>query len=145
MATQKFTHLSSKLLVESLGTLTMNGSIANQYVCTERFNKLMFVGSDMSLSGTLTVTITGNSAANGSGTHTVIKAVAFAGNPTDVSVEVDSEEVSYAEDQATSGTPFLSVCVRLTGTNSDTVDGAIVVDPLYQRGDLTPTGTGTLT
>jgi len=145
MATQKFTHLSSKQLVVGLGTLTMNGSIGNQYVCTERFNKLMFVGSSMTLTGTLTVTITGNSAADGSGTHTTIKTVAFAGNPADVSVEVDSEEVSYAEDQATSGTPFLSVVVRLTGTNTNTVKGAIVVDPLYQRGDLTPTGTGTTT
>lgn len=145
MATQKFTHLSSRLFVESLGTLTMNGSIANRFVATERFDKLMFVGSDMVLTGTLTVTITGNSAADGSGTHTTIKTVAFAGNPTDVSVEVDSEEVSYAEDQATSGTPFLSVCVRLTGTNTNTVDGAIVIAPLYQRADLTPTGTGTTT
>ncbi len=145
MATQKFTHLSSKLFVEALGTMTMNGSIATRFTTTERFSKLMFVGSDMVLTGTLTVTITGNSAADGSGTHTVIKTVAFAGNPADVSVELDSEEVSYAEDQATSGTPFLSVCVRLTGTNTNTVDGAIVIEPLYQRGDLTPTGTGTTT
>lgn len=145
MATQKFDHLSSKQLVVALGTLTMNGSIGNQYVCTERFSKMMFVGSSMTLTGTLTVTITGNSAANGSGTHTVIKTVAFAGNPQNISVEVDSEEVSYAEDQATSGTPFQSVVVRLTGTNTNTVRGAIVVDPLYQRKDLTPTGTGTTT
>ena len=93
MATQKFTHLSSKMYVKALGTLTMNGSIGNQYVCTERFDKLMFVASGMTLTGTLTVTITGNSSAAGSGTHTTIKTVTFAGNPSNISVEVDSEEM----------------------------------------------------
>jgi hypothetical protein len=142
MVAQKFTHLSSRYLVKALGTLTMNGSIGTHYVCTEKFSKLMAVLSGMTLTGTLTVTITGNTTAAGDGTHTVIKTCTFAGlGTTDCSVECDSEEVSYAEDQA--GAAFLSVCVRLTGTNTNTVKAAVVVEPLWQRGDLTPTGTGT--
>lgn len=143
MATQKFTHLSSKSLIKALGTLTMNGSIGNAYVITELFDKAMLVLNDASLSGSLTVTVTGNAAAAGNGTHTVIKTVVFNQYTTDMSVEVDSEEVSYAEDQA--GAEFLSVCFRLTGTNSDTVKAAVQVAPLHQRGDLTATGTGALT
>lgn len=143
MATQKFTHLSSKSLIKALGTLTMNGSIGNAYVATELFNKAMLVINDATLTGSLTVTVTGNAAAAGNGTHTVIKTVVFNQYTTDMSVEVDSEEVSYAEDAA--GASFLSVCFRLTGTNTNTLKAAVQIDPLHQRGDLTATGTGTLT
>ena len=46
MATQKFSHLSSKYLVKALGTLTMNGSIGNAYVVTEIPDKAMLVIND---------------------------------------------------------------------------------------------------
>lgn len=143
MATQKFTHLSSKSLIKALGTLTMNGSIGNAYVITELFDKAMLVLNSATLTGSLTVTVVGSTVAAGTSGFTTIKTVVFNQYTTDMSVEVDSEEVSYAEDQA--GVDFLSVVFRLTGTNSDTVKGAVQVAPLYQRGDLTSTGTGALT
>jgi hypothetical protein len=62
---------------------------------------------------------------------------------TDMSVEVDSEEVSYAQDQA--GVVFETVVFRLTGTNSNTLKAAVQVVGLHQRGDMTATGTGALT
>lgn len=143
MATQKFTHLSSKSLVKALGTLTMNGSIGNAYVVTGPFDKAMLVLNDTSLSGNLTVTVVGSTAANGTSGFTTIKTHVFNQHTTDMSVEVDSEEVSYAQDQA--GVVFLSTVFRLTGTNTDTVKAAVQVTKFHQYGDLTATGTGALT
>lgn len=147
MATQKFSHLSSKSQITPLGTLTMSGAIANAHVITERFDKAMLVIADADLTGALTVTVTGNTLASGAGTHTVIKTVVFSAALANMamSVEVDSEEVSYAEDVAGGMGTFLSVCFRLTGTNTDTLDAAMQVLTHRQYADQTPTGTGVLT
>lgn len=143
MATQKFTHLSSKSLIKALGTLTMNGSIGNAYVIAGPFDKAMLVLNDASLAGSLTVTVCGSTVLAGTSAFTTIKTVVFNQYTDDMSVEVDSEEVSYAQDVA--GVVFLSTVFRLTGTNSDTVKAAVQVTKLNQYGDLTATGTGALT
>lgn len=147
MATQKFTHLSSKSRIVALGTLTMNGSIGNAYVVTDLFDKAMLVISDADLTGPLTVTVVGSTAADGTSGFTTIKTVVFSAALAnmEMSVEVDSEEVSYAQDLATAGTVFKTVVFRLTGTNTNTLDAAVQVVPLRQFGDLTPTGTGVTT
>ena len=142
MATQKFTHLSSKSLIKALGTLTMTGSIANAHVIDILFDKAMLVINDADLTGALTVTVSGSTAADGLSGYTTIKTCTFSAALAnmDMAVEVDSEEVSYAQDQA--GVVFLSVVFRLTGTNTDTLDAAVQVTTLHQYSDLTPTGTG---
>lgn len=142
MATQKFTHLASKSQIKALGTLTMNGSIGNAHVITTLFDKAMLVINDADLTGALTVTVAGSTASDGLSGYTTIKTVTFSAalSNMNMAVEVDSEEVSYAQDQA--GVVFLSVVFRLTGTNSDTLDAAVQVVGLRQYDDLTPTGTG---
>lgn len=141
MATQKFSHLSSKSLVKALGTLTMNGSIGNAHVFTEPIDKAMIVLNDMVLTGTLTVTVSGSTAADGTSGFTTIKTCAFgSAGSANVSVEVDSEEISYAEDAA--GVSFKTVVFRLTGTNTNTVKAAVQALTFHQRKNLTPTGTG---
>lgn len=143
MATQKFTHLSSKSLIKALGTLTMNGSIGNAYVIAGPFDKAMLVLNDCVTTGNLTVTVVGSTVLAGTSSFTTIKAVVFNQHTDNMSVEVDSEEVSYAQDQA--GVTFLSTVFRLTGTNTDTVKAAVQVTKFNQYGDLTETGTGALT
>jgi hypothetical protein len=142
MATQKFTHLSSKSFIKALGTLTMNGSIGNAHVIDYPFDKAMLVINDADLTGALTVTVVGSTVAAGTSGFTTIKTVVFSAALAnmEMSVEVDSEEVSYAQDQA--GVVFLSTVFRLTGTNSDTLDAAVQVLGFHQYSDLTPTGTG---
>lgn len=143
MATQKFTHLSSKSLIKALGTLTMNGSIGNAYVISGPFDKAMLVLNDCVTTGNLTVTVVGSTSSVGTSGFTTIKTVVFNQHTDNMSVEVDSEEVSYAQDQA--GVVFLTTVFRLTGTNSDTVKAAVQVTKFNQYGDLTETGTGALT
>lgn len=150
MATLKFTHLSSKMLIKALGTLTMNGSIGNAYVITEPIDKAILVINDAVLTGGLTVTVAGSTSAAGTSGFTNIKTHLFgSAGDANFAVEVDSEEISFAEDQASiaAGTKvqFKTVVFRLTGTNTNTVKAAVVAQTLHQRGDLTPTGTGTLT
>lgn len=143
MATQKFTHLSSKSLIKALGTLTMNGSIGNAYVISGPFDKAMLVLNDCVTTGNLTVTVVGSTSSVGTSGFTTIKTVVFNQHTDNMSVEVDSEEVSYAQDQA--GVVFLTTVFRLTGTNTDTVKAAVQVTKFNQYGDLTETGTGALT
>jgi len=153
MATLKFSHLSSKHYVRALGTLTMDGSIGNAHVIalTEQIDKMMLVINDAVLTGNLTVTVAGSTVAAGTSGFTVIKAHVFsASGSDDVAVEVDSEEISYAEDQATLANNnvkvrFLSLVFRLTGTNTNTVKAAVMGNTFHQRANLTNTGTGTLT
>ena len=140
MATQKFTHLSSKSLVKALGTLTMNGSIGNAHVVAGPFDKAMLVINTAALTGALTVTVAGSTVLAGTSGFTTIKTVVFNQYTTDMSVEVDSEEVSYAQDLA--GVVFLSTVFRLTGTNTNTLKAAVQVATMAQYGDLTATGTG---
>lgn len=153
MATLKFTHLSSKNYVRALGTLTMNGSIGNAHVIamTEQIDKMMLVINDAVITGNLTVTVAGSTVAAGTSGFTVIKTHVFTPNgDRNVAVEVDSEEISYAEDMATKANNnvkvrFLSLVFRLTGTNTDTVKAAVMGNTFHQRANLTNTGTGTLT
>ena len=142
MATQKFTHLSSKSKIVALGTLTMNGSIGNAHVITELFDKAMLVINDADLTGALTVTVAGSTSSTGASGFTTIKTCTFSAalSNMDMAVEVDSEEVSYAQDIA--GVVFQSVVFRLTGTNSNTLDAAVQILTLRQYDDQTPTGTG---
>lgn len=142
MATQKFTHLSSRSFIKALGTLTMNGSIGNAHVITYPFSKAMLVINSANLTGPLTVTVAGSTSAVGTSGFTTIKTVVFSAALTgmEMSVEVDSEEVSYAQDQA--GVVFQSVVFRLTGTNTNTLAAAVQVMGFRQYRDLTPTGTG---
>lgn len=141
MAIQKFTHLSSKSLVKALGTLTLN-TITNAAVIAVPLDVAMFVYTKITLTGNVTITVTGNTAADGSGTHTVIKTLVSASSVTDAALEVDSSEISYAEQQA--GATFLSVCFRITGTATDTIRAAYQVKTLREYEDQTPTGPGTV-
>lgn len=153
MATQKFTHLSSRMLLVPLGTLTMNGSIGNAHVIalTEQIDKAMLAIKDAVLTGGLTVTVAGSTHEQGTSGFTNIKTHVFhQSGQDDFAVEVDSEEISFAEDQATianNGTKvrFKTLVFRLTGTNTNTVKAAVLATTFHQRANLTPTGTGTLT
>ena len=140
MAMLKFTHLTSKSEIAPLGTITCDGSTNNVLVLTGKINKSVFVAKGATLTGTCTVTVTGNAAADGSGAHTTIKTFAVdnavaGGN---FACEIDSEEISYAENQA--GATFLSIVYRVNGTNTDTVPAAVQTTYLNQQADLTPTG-----
>ena len=142
MATQKFTHLSSKSFIKALGTLTMNGSVGNAHVIAYPFDKAMLVINNADLTGALTVTVSGSTVLAGTSGFTTIKTCVFSAALAnmEMSVEVDSEEVSYAQDAA--GVVFLSTVFRLTGTNTNTLDAAVQVVGFRQYDDLTRTGTG---
>ena len=145
MATQKFSHLSSKSEIAPLGTITCDGATNNALVLTGAIDKSVFVAKGATLTGTCTVTVTGNDAADGSGTHTTIKTFAVASGVAggNFACEIDSEEVSYAENQA--GATFLSVVYRVNGTSTDEVPAAVQTVYLNQQADLTPTGGASVT
>lgn len=148
MATQKFTHLTSKYMIVPLGTITLTGSLANAHVITEIMDKAVFVVAGAALTGNLTVAAYGSTAADGTSGYTLIKQCVFTSGTTQCALELDSEEVSYAENlaaQTTPGLTFKSVVYRVNGTNTNTIKAAAMVLPMHRRDDLTPTGTGTLT
>jgi len=145
MAMLKFTHLSSKSEISPLGTITCDGSTNNVLVLSGKIDKSLFVAKGATLTGVCTVTVTGNTAADGTGTDTTIKtfAVAAAVSGGNFACEIDSEEISYAENQA--GAEFKSVVYKVNGTNTDTVPAAVQTCYLKQNADLTPTGGSSVT
>lgn len=143
MANQKFTHLTSKYMIVPLGTITLTGSLANAHVITEIMDKAALVVAGAALTGNLTIAAYGSTVAAGTSGFTLIKQVVFTSGTTACALELDSEEVSFAENQA--GVQFKSVVYRVNGTNTNTIKAAAMVLPMYRRSNLTPTGTGTLT
>ena len=60
MATQKFTHLTSKYMIVPLGTITLTGSLANAHVITEILDKAVLAVAGASLTGNLTIAVYGS-------------------------------------------------------------------------------------
>lgn len=143
MATQKFTHMTSKYMIVPLGTITLTGSLATAHVITEILDKAVLAVAGASLTGNLTLAVYGSTVAAGTSGFTLIKQCVFTSGTTACALELDSEEVSYAESQA--GVSFKSVVYRVNGTNTNTIKASVTVLPMHRRNNLTPTGTGTLT
>ena len=59
MATQKFTHLTSKYMIVPLGTITLTGSLATAHVITEILDKAVLAVAGASLTGNLTLAVYG--------------------------------------------------------------------------------------
>ena len=130
-------------MIVPLGTITLTGSLANAHVITEILDKAVLAVAGASLTGNLTLAVYGSTVAAGTSGFTLIKQCVFTSGTTACALELDSEEVSYAENQA--GVSFKSVVYRVNGTNTNTIKASVTVLPMHRRNNLTPTGTGTLT
>ena len=105
---------------------------------------VLFTLQNMDLSGALSLTCSGNTAANGTGTDTVLATMSLGASDTDAAMEIAGELIGHFSDRATGGT-FKSLVFDGDGENTDTVDQCYVVDCLQEQDLLTPSDTTTVT
>jgi hypothetical protein len=139
----RYTKVGAELYVLPIGTHTLNGSAQNIHVVNfttfGQIQKAALVIADADLSGALTVNVRGNTAADGSGTDTTIYSMALGiADNQELVVEVDAELLGHFEDRNGGTGTFKSLVFEVTGTNTDTMDAAVVIKGTHQYENLTP-------
>jgi len=138
----RYNAIGSELYVLPIGTHTLTGSAQNIHVINNtsfgQIEKAALVIADADLTGTLTVLVRGNTAADGSGTdYTMYTMTLSSGSNQNLVVEIDAELVGHYEDQNGGTGTFKSIVFEVTGTNTDTLDAAVVVKGTYRKELLT--------
>lgn len=142
--------MASKQFIKPLGTLTLTAGPDEVYVMNlqtfGQIKKAAIVIADADLTGAAVVTWYGGTTVSG-GSLTAIAAItiATATNTTGV-LQIDGEDISEAAERAgLLPEGFLSLVCKIDGTDTDTLDAAIVVEPLHMRDGLTPSSVTALT
>ena len=108
---------------------------------TYQINNILLAVANATITGDLTVLIKGNTAANGSGTDTIIASKVLDSADTAITLEVNKELIAYAESQAGGLNTFLSIVIDATGTGTDSFDSAVLIDHDYKTVQNTPSDT----
>jgi hypothetical protein len=144
----RYTKIGAEQYVKALGTHTLNGSAQNIHVINftafGTIERAALVLSDADLTGNLTVLVRGNTAADGSGTDTTILTQVLATADADMVVEIDAELIAHFEDRNGGVGTFKSLVFEVTGTNTDTVEAAVIVKGHHNYQDQTPSDTTTV-
>ena len=142
--------MGSKQYIEPLGTLTMTGSaVTLKTINLETFgavSSIVAVIADAQLTGNCVVTWYGGTTTGG-GSLTAIAAITIAtADPTTGVIQIDAEDiVEAAEVAGLLPAGFKSLVLKATGTNTDTIDAAIVANTHHQYVGLTPSAVTALT
>jgi hypothetical protein len=105
---------------------------------------VLWVFQSMALTGDITLTVSGNTAADGTGTDTVLQTVTIATADTDFCLETAAELLGHFSDRDASNNFYKSLVLDADGTNTDTLDACYVVEPLQEQDGLTPSDTTTV-
>lgn len=147
-----YTEMQSTLKVVNYGGVTLTAGpdeigvlnlTASPYA--HGIHSAMVYLSSMDLTGTATLTISGNTATDGSGTDTVLATKVATASDTDCVLEVAAELLSHFSDRAADGTQFKSLVIDVDGTNTDTIDACVVVHPMQRQTGLTPSDVAAVT
>jgi hypothetical protein len=141
--------IASTMYVESLGTITLTGSaVTLKTLNTVTFGQIRsftIVLNGGTITGAAVLTIYGSTATSG-GTLTAIAAITIAISATTGVLQIDAEDiVEAAEVAGLLPGNFLSIQAKITGTNTDTIKGTLIVEPLHERVGLTPSSVTALT
>lgn len=144
----RYSKVASSLYVYPIKTHTFNGSAQDVIVVDlttfGQFEHAAFVFRDTDLTGTLTVVVYGNTAANGGGTDVALATMSLSsGANQELVIEVDSELIGHFEDR--NSTRFKSLVLTCTGTNTDTTALTAVIHGLHQYDGRTPTDSENVT
>jgi len=149
----RYTELQSSLKVDVIGEVALTAGPDDIKVIdltaapyAHGFHNIMLVLQNCALTGVASLTASGNTAANGSGTDTVLATMSL---PIDADgehcLEIPHELMSQFSDRAAAGTDFKSLVFAIDGTNTDTVDAVIVADVMCKEDGLTPADVTTVT
>jgi len=148
----RYDEMSSTLKVVNLGGVTLTAGPDELAVIdltaapyAHGIHHVMFYTSSGDLTGDLTITCSGNTAANGSGTDTVLATIVMATADTDNVLEIPAELISHFSDRDASNNFYKSLVLDGDGTNTDTIDLCYVVHPMQRQQGMTPSDTTTVT
>lgn len=139
----RYSKLGAEQYVLPIGTHTLTGSAQNIHVVNfttfGQIKRAALVIADADLTGTLTVLMRGNTAADGSGTDTTLYTMSLSsGSNQELVVEIDAELLGHFEDRNGGTGTFKSLVMEVTGTNTDTLDAAVVITATHMYENLTP-------
>ena len=148
----RYDRLQSNLKVVNTGSVTLTAGPDELAVVdltaapyAHGIHSVMFCLQSMSLSGTLTLTVSGNTAANGSGTDTVLATMVVAAADTDAVLEISSELIGHFSDRDAANNYYKSLVLDGDGENTDTIKLCSVADCLSSQEGMTPSDTTTVT
>lgn len=140
----EYTKLQETLRVEVVGTHTLNGSAQNAKVinleASPYAHGLHCVGfflQNGTLTGDVTVKVNINPANDGSGTDVTIRTATIDQSASEDAcvIEIPTELIGHYEDR--NSIRAASLVLELTGTNTDTIDVAVVAEVKQQQDGLT--------
>ena len=143
------TSMASKQYIKPLGTVTLTAGPDELHVTNldtfGQIKSMAVVLAGCTITGAAVLTIYGGTTTSG-GTLTAIAAITIAISATTGVLQIDAEDIGEAIEQADLGPEgFKSLVVKIDGTSTDTIKGAIVINPLHQRDGLTPSSVTALT
>jgi hypothetical protein len=149
----RYTEMQSTLKVEIQGALTLTAGPDDIKIIdltaapyARGFHYIALVIQNAALTGVASLTVAGNTAANGSGTDTVLATMSL---PIDADgehvLEVTHELMSQFSDRAAAGTDFKSLVFAIDGTSTDTIDTVTVSRLMVEEDGLTPADVTTVT
>jgi len=141
----RYTKMQSELKVEVQGELVLTAGPDDIKIIdltaapyAHGFHNIMLVLQNCDLSGVASLTASGNTAANGSGTDTVLATMSL---PIDAAgehvLEIPHELMSQFSDRAAAGTDFKSLVFAIDGTSTDTIDTVTIADVMTKQDQLT--------
>ena len=149
----RYTELQSSLKVVTEGDFTLTGAATDHVAIIDLtaspyghgVHSALFVMQGMSLSNAATLTAIGNTAANATGTDTVLATMAIAASDTNACLEIPGELLGHFSDRAAAGTQFKSLVFALAGDTGDTIKRCYVVKAMQRQDGLTPSDSTTVT
>ena len=148
----RYDRLQSTLKVVNSGDVTLTAGPDELEVIdltaapySSGIRSVMFVLQSLSLSGDLTLTVSGNTATDGSGTDTVLATMVVDSADTNAVLEVSAELIGHFSDRDASNNFYKSLVLDGDGENTDTLKLCSVCEPLEAAESLTPSDTTTVT
>jgi hypothetical protein len=143
------TSIASKQFIEPLGSVTLTAGPDTlktiNLVTFGQIKKAAIVIAGATITGAAVVTWYGSDATS-AGNLTAIAACTMAIDDTNCVLQIDGEDISEAAERAgLLPEGFLSLQCKIDGTENDTIDAAIIVEPLHMRDGLTPSDVTALT
>lgn len=141
--------MGSKQYIEPLGTVTLTaGPDILKTINLETFGaieSIVAVINSATITGAAVLTWYGGTTTAG-GSLTAIAAVTIAISATTGVLQIDAEDISEAAEVAgLLPAGFKSLVLKIDGTNTDTIDAALVANTHHQKVGLTPSSVTALT
>ena len=143
------TSMASKQYIKPLGSVTLTAGPDTLHTINldtfGQIKQMAVVLAGCTITGAAVLTVYGGTTTGG-GTLTAIAAITMAISSDEAVLQIDAEDIGEAIERAGLGPEgFKSIVTKIDGTNTDSIKGVVVVNPLHMRDNLTPSDVTALT